>query len=91
MKKETVSESVTNIIKRIYLAMGGSQQSINEKTKLFEDLGFVTAFRRELAKPLSIISKKNGGKRISKAEAGKLKSVKDAVKLVTDKIKAGVQ
>ena len=81
-----IEGKVINSIKLFANEMGGNNISITKETRFFEDLGFVVEMRRELAKEMSIISTSYGGVRISKDEAGKLKKVADACKLVVKKI-----
>lgn len=92
MDKEAIENEVVDMIKGIAKAMGvnaAKADTISMKTKLWEDLGFSTVLRGELARPLNEIVERNGGKRISKAEAGKFEMVQDACDLVNKKIEAG--
>ncbi|MCG7868229.1 MAG: hypothetical protein JAY74_17930, partial [Candidatus Thiodiazotropha taylori] len=77
---------VMKTMKKIVAAMGGDSSNVQPDTELFGDLGFVKAFRRELAKPLNKIIRKHGGNRVSKDTCGKLNKVSDACDLVIKQI-----
>ncbi|WP_316364689.1 hypothetical protein [Candidatus Thiodiazotropha sp. CDECU1] len=82
-----ICEEVINTIKKIVKAMGDDSSNVQPDTEFFGDLGFVKAFRRELAKPLNKIIRKHGGYRVSKDTCGKLNKVSDACELVIKQIK----
>ena len=78
-------------IKEIAKAMGvgtAKADGIGLETRFWEDLGFSAVMCKELARPMNKIVEKNGGNRMSKAEAGKWEKVKDACDLVNKKIAA---
>ncbi len=86
---KVIETEVIDKIKVIAKAMGvgtAKADGIGLDTRFWEDLGFSAVMRRELARPMNKIVEKNGGKRMSKAEAGKWEKVKDACDLVNKKI-----
>ncbi len=86
--KNEIEIEVIKMIKRVANSMGEDGSSVQKSTRLYEDLGFVKALRRELAKPLNIIILKHGGTKISKDKAGELKTVKDACDIVVKSTKS---
>jgi hypothetical protein len=84
--QNSIVNDVIDTISKLSEAMGNQDIQINQQTKLFGDLGFTKTLLRELWKPLTRISNKYSGSRVTKSEAGKLETVADAIKLINSKI-----
>lgn len=76
----------------IYKAMGDALRrdtsSINESTKIWEDLRFTVAIREAMADPLSDYCNQYNAKRVLRSEAKGFKEIKDAADFILENIKA---
>ena len=84
--KAGITSDVIAMVGKISEAMGNKYIKITEETKFFGDLGFPNTLLKEFWKPLTRISNKYSGTRVTKSEAGRIETVADAIKLIISKI-----
>ena len=78
----TIKPKVISTIKRALALDQNTGVSVTDGKKLADDLDMSRPLRQALATPFTKISKRHGGKTVSIADCGKLKTVGDAVTLV---------